>query len=147
MTIDRTLEEDGFVLVGHISIRGESTFVVEFDVRKDAAWWPAVIYAFRIGNEVVRIGKSENTLRGRMKQWQRNVSRALAGNYGKGRTSPWEAGQWRRLLESRQGELLALRIDPPDAELLKQREKELINSYDPLLCGDAPSYRLRRYGK
>lgn len=147
MSIDRTLEGDGFIPVGHISIQPPSTFLVQFDVRKDAEWWPAVIYAFRVRNEVVRIGKSKGILCGRMKQWQRDVSRALEGNYGPGRTNSWEADHWRRLLESTKGEILALRIDPPDAEVLIRQEKQLIRDYDPLLCGDAPSYRLRRYGK
>lgn len=144
MTIDRTLEDDGFILVGHISIQPPSTFVVKFDVRKDTEWWPAVIYAFRIGNEVVRMGKSENTLRTRMKQWGKDVSNGLAGKYLKGATTEPEAEEWRKRLNSEQGELWVLRVCIPDAELLEQREKELIKAYDPPLCWDSPSNRKRR---
>ncbi len=138
------LEEDGFVLVGHIAIRGRSTFVMEFDVRKDAECWPAVVYAFRIRNKVVRIGKSENILRIRMKKWERNVSNGLSGKFLKGSTKKPEADEWRKRLRSGRGELLVLRICIPDAELLEQREKELIEAYDPPLCGDGPSNRKHR---
>lgn len=138
------LEDDGFVLVGHIAIRGSSKFVVEFDVRKDAEWWPAVVYAFRIGNEVVRIGKSENILRIRMKQWERNVSNGLAGKFLKGSTTEIEADEWQKRLTSRQGELWVLRLPIPDVELLGQRKNELIKSYDPPLSWDSPSNRARK---
>ncbi len=144
MNIHRTLEEDGFVLVGHISINGPSTFEVKFDVRKEAEWWPAVVYAFRIEGVVVRIGKCEGTLRTRMKQWVKNVSAGLKGNHTKGSTTAQEATEWRKRLGSRRGELLVLRPSIPDEELLKQQEKELIKSYDPPFCWDSPSNRKQK---
>ena len=99
------------------------------------------------GNEVVRIGKSENILRRRMKQWENNVSNGLAGKFLRGSTNKWEASEWRKRLIPKRGELLVLRICIPDADLLKQREKELIKDYDPPLCSDARSARRRRQGK
>ena len=100
------------------------------------AWGPA-LYAFRIGGQVVRLGKTESTLKGRMMETERLVSRALAGNFQLGGTNPWEAFEWRRRLhEHRSGELLARR--GPTAE-----ERTLIKRYDPPLCNDSPCARLR----
>lgn len=54
------------------------------------------IYAFVIGDEIVRIGSSKAVLAGRMRSWQRDVSGALSGR--KTSTPPWEAEAWRELL-------------------------------------------------
>lgn len=143
MTISRKLEEIGFVLVGHIAIRAKLKFIVEFDVRPEAEEWSMVIYAFRIGKQVVRIGKSEGPLRERVKRWRRDVSRGLAGEYWRGGTQPSEADEWRKWLKSNRGEFLALRIEPPDKKSLQRRESELIKDYDPPLCNDSDSARLR----
>lgn len=136
------LEDDGFVLVGRITLQLPSTFIVNFD-RLEAKSWAPVIYAFRIGGEVVRIGKSESALSKRMGEWERDVSRALAGEFRRGGTNPWEAFEWRRRLkEHGQGEFLAL-IGPAEKAPLRRREKELIGRYDPPLCNDSPCARHR----
>ncbi len=54
------------------------------------------IYAFVIGDEIVRIGSSKAVLASRMRSWQRDVSGALSGR--KTSTPPWEAEAWRELL-------------------------------------------------
>jgi hypothetical protein len=135
------LEDDGFVLVGRITLQLPSSFLLQFD-RPEARSWAPVIYAFRIGGEVVRIGKSESALSKRMNQWQTTVSDALAGEFQKGGTNPWETFEWRKRLQNHgQGELLAL---PTEKALLRRREKELIRRYDPPLCNDSPCARQRR---
>jgi hypothetical protein len=110
------LEDDGFVPVGRITLQPPSRFLVHFDLREAQSWGP-VIYAFRIAGEVVRIGKSESTLKNRMDEWESGVSRALAGNFQKGSTNPWEAFEWRRRLteHGHVGEFLARR-GPTDEE-------------------------------
>jgi hypothetical protein len=91
------LEEFGFVTVATILLKPPASFVVDFE-RVDAKAWGPVLYAFRIGGEVVRIGKAEKALRIRMRSWEHLVSKALAGYFQKGGTPPWEAYQWRKLL-------------------------------------------------
>ena len=91
------LEDDGFILVGRITLEPPSTFLVRFR-RAEAQLWGPAIYAFRIGGEVVRIGKTENCLKIRMRQWEKDVSRALAGDFRKGGTNPWETFEWRKRL-------------------------------------------------
>jgi hypothetical protein len=130
------LEDDGFVLVGRVSLEAPSTLVVHFD-RDDAKAWGPALYAFRIGGEVVRLGKTESKLKGRMVETERLVSRAMAGNFQLGGTNPWEAFEWRRrLTEHGSGELLAR--PGPTTE-----ERALIRRYDPPLCDDSPCARLR----
>src|SRR5436190_22606916 len=100
------LENDGFVLVGHVTFQPPARLIVHFD-REDAKAWGPVLYSFRVGGEVIRLGKCESTLRGRMIEWERVVSRAWAGNFQKGGTNPWEAFEFRRrLIEHQYGELL-----------------------------------------
>jgi len=130
------LENEGFVVVGRITLRPPDRFLVHFDRREAQSWGPA-IYAFRVGGEVVRIGKTESTLKNRMNEWERLVSRALAGHFQKGGTNPFEAFEWRRrLTEHRSGEFLA-RSGPTDAE------RAFIRHYDPPLCNDSHCARLR----
>jgi hypothetical protein len=95
------LEDEGFVVVGRITLRPSDRFLVHFDRREAQSWGPA-IYAFRVGGEVVRIGKTESTLKNRMNEWERLVSRALAGHFQKGGTNPFEAFEWRHALAARQ---------------------------------------------
>ena len=72
-----------------------------------------------------------------MRQWEDHVSDALRGIFHIGGTNPWEAFEWRRrLTEHPYGELLA-RPGPTN------EEKALIKHYNPPLCNDSPSARLR----
>jgi hypothetical protein len=130
------LEDDGFVLVGRVTLEGPAKLVIHFD-RDDAKGWGPALYAFRVGGQVVRLGKTESTLKGRMLETERLVSRALAGNFQLGGTNPWEAFEWRkRLRENGSGELLA-RLGPTT------EERVLIRRYDPPMCNDSPCARSR----
>jgi len=130
------LEDDGFVPIGRVTFEPPARLVIHLD-REDAKAWGPALYAFRVGNEVIRIGKCETTIKGRMMETERLVSRALSGKYQKGGTNPWEAFEWRRrLLKHGQGELLA-------REGLTTEERALIKRYDPPLCNDSPCARLR----
>jgi hypothetical protein len=91
------LEDDGFVCVGRVTFQPPSTIAIHIDRCEAQAWGPA-IYAFRMGEKVMRIGKTESTLKGRMLEHERHHSRALAGNFQKGATNPWEAFELRRSL-------------------------------------------------
>lgn len=135
------LEDDGFRLVGRIT--QESNFQIRFDLLEAESWAPA-IYAFRIGGKVVRIGKTEHELVKRVKQWNRDVSRALVGDFRKGGTNPWEACEWRRrLTEHGPGEFLAQRWCG-NKQGLRRRETELVNHADPPLNNEGPSGRKRQ---
>jgi len=48
MSPSGTLEEIGFVLIGHILLQGQLTFVVDFDAVAEAEWWVSCVYAFRV---------------------------------------------------------------------------------------------------
>lgn len=127
----RSLEDEGFVLVGQISLEPPSIFTVHFD-RPNARVWMPVIYGFRIGGQVVRIGSTTDFLMGRMCQWEMGVTRALAGRFRKNDTNPWEAFEWRRLLtEHGYGEFLARQGKIDD-------EWALIRYHNPPLCDDSP---------
>jgi hypothetical protein len=133
------LEDDGFVAVGRVTFRPPASLVIHFD-RDDAKGWGPALYAFRLGGEVVRIGKCEVALKARMVQTEKLVSRALSGIFQKGGTNPWEAFEWRqRLTKHQNGELLAR--EGPTTE-----ERALIRRYDPPLCNDSPRARFAGSG-
>lgn len=54
------------------------------------------IYAFLIGEEIVRIGSSKAVLRTRFNAWQRDITHALAGR--KSAAPEWEAQSWLSIL-------------------------------------------------
>lgn len=54
------------------------------------------IYAFLIGNQIVRFGSSKAALSSRLRSWERDVSISLRG--GKSSTPHDEARGWRELL-------------------------------------------------
>ena len=63
------------------------------------------IYAFLIGDEIVRIGSSKSPLRSRFRAWQNDVSRALAGE--KSPTPTEQAEEFRALLKANAGAVFA----------------------------------------
>ncbi|MEL7446924.1 MAG: hypothetical protein AAGK02_14130, partial [Pseudomonadota bacterium] len=63
------------------------------------------IYAFLIGDEIVRIGSSKAPLRARFRAWQNDVSRALAGD--KSPTPFEQAVGFRSLLADNPGAVFA----------------------------------------
>ncbi len=135
------LEDDGFIMVGRAMLRLPSTFLVRFE-RAGAESWGPTIYAFRFGSEVVRIGKTEGVLKIRMKQWERDVSRALDGDFHKGGANPWETFEWRkRLTEHGYADFLA--CEGLSLEVVRREERDLIRRYNPPLCNDSLCGRSR----
>ena len=129
------LEDDGFVRVGRVTLQPPSTVAIHIDQREAQSWGPA-IYAFRMGGKVMRIGKTESTLKGSMLAHERYHSGALAGNFQKGGTNPWEAFELRRsLTEHDGGELWAW---CGSKEAVRSKKRELIRRYDPPLINDSP---------
>lgn len=55
------------------------------------------IYAFLVGDEIVRIGSSKGKLGKRFRSWQRDVTNALNGK--KSSTSDSEAKEWENILD------------------------------------------------
>lgn len=89
----------------------------------------------------MRIGKTESTLKDRMRLHEPLHSRALSGDFRKGATNPWEAFELRRSLgEHGGGELLAWRGSKADVRL---KERQLIKLYDPPLNNDSQCARSR----
>ena len=95
------------------------------------------IYAFVIDDEIVRIGASKGPLSGRLRAWERGVTRRLEGKNSP--TPEKEAAEWRRRLPPGvQGEVLARK----GAEVTTQagtfnaylsEESHLIGTYLPPL--------------
>ena len=97
------LERYGFTRFAEVRIEGDEFLI---DIEDDElARRPMCLYAFVVGDEIVRIGSSKAPLGSRMGSWRRDVSGALAGK----RTSTplEEADGWRELLSSRAGAVYA----------------------------------------
>lgn len=93
----KTLSAYGFSVVARFR-RGEGRFMI-FDRDQIASQWRCVVYAFVLGDEILRIGSSKDRLDARLNSYQNDVSYALAGNFyrksGKQRsTKPDEAAIW-----------------------------------------------------
>lgn len=83
----------------------DTSFIIEI-LDEDVASLREAIYAFVIGDEIVRIGSSKGVLSGRMRAWERDVSKRLQGR--KSPTPLREAEEWRaRLAEHGHGIVLA----------------------------------------
>ncbi len=135
------LEEDGFRRVGWIALGTPSTFSVNFDFDAARSWRNA-IYAFRIGGAVVRIGVAAILIQ-KMVQLEKDLSRALAGEFRTGGPNPWETYEWRRrLARHRIGEFWA-QPGPANQALAARQERKLILKYDPCLSNDGPTGRKR----
>jgi hypothetical protein len=131
------LEDCGFVRVGRLAIHPH--FDISFDCR-EAEWWVCCVYAFKVGKEVLRIGKSERCcLSVRIDRWNKDVRRAIEDKIERpGCTSLKEAAEWKKALEQADGEFWAKRITPPNKESLRAEEKRLIREFCPRLCHDLP---------
>lgn len=131
-----TLTDDGFLRIGSIALDPPSTFSVHFDLNEARSWRNA-IYAFRLGDNVVKIGVAALLVH-RMLQWEKDLSRALAGDFRTGGPNPWETYEWRRrLTRHRIGEFWAQK-GPSNRVAAVGQEKKLISKYDPPLCNDGP---------
>jgi len=103
MSLD-TMSDYGLKLVGSFSIDG-ATFVIHI-IDGSLVREQRCIYAFVIDGKVVRIGSSKGVLARRLAAWERDVSRALAGD--KSPTPAWEAAAWKELLGTHKfGEIFA----------------------------------------
>jgi hypothetical protein len=97
------------------------------------------IYAFLVGGEILRIGKSKEKLRVRLREWQRDVSNAFSGVSFK-KTPQDEANIWREMLAqhgsgqlfAREGTLVTTPIGEINAYVAE--EEHLIESHRPRLC-------------
>ena len=99
-----------------------------------------VIYAFVARDEIVKIGKS-NALGKRLRQWQNDVSAALKGEVGRGKTPLSEAVQWREYLVGDAGDLYAREgtvVTTPVGvfNAYEWEERELIRRHKPRMCHD-----------
>lgn len=56
------------------------------------------VYAFLIGEEIVRIGSSKGVLRTRFNAWQRDITNAMCGR--RSSAPPWEGEFWLSMLPS-----------------------------------------------
>lgn len=89
------LEGYGMIRIGRIEMLDQNTFLVRIE-HPEAARWTKAIYAFLIGNEIVRIGSSKGLLGGRMRAWSRDITAALCGR--KSPAPSWEADAYRSAL-------------------------------------------------
>ena len=98
------------------------------------------IYAFMVGDEVLRIGSSKGKLGSRLRAWQNDVSNALNGDFR--RTPQEEVAVWRSaLMEHRRGEIYArvgtIASSPVGTfNLYLNEERALIERYKPRCCND-----------
>jgi hypothetical protein len=103
------------------------------------------IYAYLVGDEILRIGASKGKLKLRLKAWQADVSKALAGDYS--RTPQREMEIWREMLSKHgTGDLYArvgtVATTPVGVFNLYQiEERELIKIHEPRCCNDVKRLR------
>jgi hypothetical protein len=84
------LQEYGLKCVGTVELV-DGIFVITFD-EGDAKKLETCIYAFLVGDEIIRFGSSKRRLGTRMREYERHLSAALCGQ--KSSASPDEAKQW-----------------------------------------------------
>jgi hypothetical protein len=131
------LFEYGLRPAGSIRIIDDN-FIVEF-IDSNLAAQSRCIYAFLVEDEVIRVGSSQNPLRNRMKQWQRDVSKALKGLPS--HTRPQEAAVWRDVLTGTYGRIFArmgmVAFSPfGELNIFQVEEAALIAKFQPRLCWD-----------
>ena len=79
----------------------DNKYCVEYDPKFGDA--DQGIYIHVIDDKIIRVGSSKNKLKSRMKSWERDVSKALAGQ--KSSTPIWEANIWKKILKNKSGDL------------------------------------------
>lgn len=85
-----TLAGYGFAVVANLWI-DERRFIIE-PVDHGAMALTGSVYAFLIGDEIVRFGSSKAVLANRFRTWQRDVTGSLAEKVTS--TPEWEAALW-----------------------------------------------------
>jgi hypothetical protein len=95
------------------------------------------IYAFLVGNEIVRIGSSKAPLKRRLKDWERDVTNAL--QHRKSPTPTKEADAWDAILKQHGSGTIFARpgtvVTTPIGEISTYLDEEivLIDKYNPIL--------------
>jgi hypothetical protein len=129
--------------VGTARIR-DNIFVIEI-IDHEIFAQSRCLYAFLVDDEIVRVGSTQNRLRVRMRQWERDVSRALQGL--KSPTRQEEAKAWRELLHgdkyarifARMGTVAYTGVGPLNT--FRIEEEALIGEFQPRLCWDRARYK------
>ena len=135
MSVVDTLLSYGLKEIGGIELT-ESTFKIVLSDDK-AGKWQKAIYAFVIGDEVMRIGSSKGMLLRRIRQWNRDVTNALKGNTNATRSQ--EANAWKVCLQAHSvgrvfGRVATLVTTPIGTfEAYMDEESVLINRFKPPL--------------
>lgn len=130
------LEAYGLVKVGRIALPDALTFQVLLE-HPEAALWERVIYAFLVGDEIMRVGSSKGRFSHRVSAWTRDVTKALRGQ--RSSTPLWEAEAWRdHLMKHNGGEVfarVATTVVTPVGEFPAYMDEEsiLINRHRPRL--------------
>ncbi len=126
----------GMICIGTVQII-EDRFVITIPA-DSVANMDHCIYAFLIGGEILRIGKSKDPLRARLRSWEHDVSDALANIAF--RTPAAEAAVWKAMLAkhgvghifARKGSLVTTPVGELNAYL--SEEETLIDRHRPRLC-------------
>jgi hypothetical protein len=103
------------------------------------------IYAFVIGDEILRIGSSKGKLKTRLRAWQNDVSNALSNKSF--RTPASEALIWKSSFEkhglgqifARAGTVVATPVGELNLYMLE--ESALIGRHEPRCCNDVARHR------
>ena len=96
----KILKKYKFNKIGKFYIE-DNKYCVEYDPKFGDA--DQGIYIHVIDDKIIRVGSSKNKLKSRMKSWERDVSKALAGQ--KSSTPIWEANLWKKILKNKSGDL------------------------------------------
>ena len=133
----------GLKPVGTIRII-ENDFIVEI-IDPQIVDQTRCIYAFLVGDEVVRAGSTQKQLRIRMREWQRDVSKALKGL--KSATPQKEAIIWREILpKGARGKIyarmgLCTQTAFGQLNIFHVEEAALIAKFQPRLCWDRARFK------
>jgi len=131
----QTLLSYGMKHIGTIRIDGDDFRFIFHDPKM--LLLDGCIYAYVVGEEIVRIGSCKSTLNVRMQSWQRDVSKALRGS--KSPTPQEEAATWRELLADHEGQIYARQgtiVETPVGRIsvYLAEEAALIARHKPRLC-------------
>ncbi len=116
------------IVDGHFKIEISDSDMLERD---------RCIYAFLVGNEIVRIGSSKAPLKVRLKAWERDVTNALQRR--KSPTPTKEADQWDAMLKQHGSGMIFARpgtvVKTPVGEISTYLDEEsvLIGKHKPRL--------------
>ncbi len=137
-----TLSGYGMECIGTVQIiDGKFTITV---TSQPALRFERCIYAFLVGDEILRVGRSKGQLRGRLSEWQRHVSAAFANRSY--RTPATEAAIWKSSLDLHGKGYLYARpgttvMTPVGAfNLYATEESALIARHRPRCCNDVEAH-------